>query len=272
MPKTLLTTNNIAFIRKNRLNMSASEMARKFGIDKSIVGRYMRKNGLSAPKDVHIKFRALAIVGKTTSTPAIDRELKKYYLTIPVKTLATKIKKSHTFVVTRLRQLGLIIPEAIIQQRKIDSQLKPGNVSHNKGKKMPPEVYEKCKSTMFKKGQLPKNTAEKNGTISIRHEQSDRSIGPGRAYKYIRISLGVWVPLHIHRWEKKRGPIPKGHCLWFKDGNSLNCTLKNLELITRGENVRRNHDKFLQYPTELKQTINIINKINKKLKQHGQSN
>ena len=34
-----------------------------------------------------------------------------------------------------------------------------GNIPHNKGKKMPPEVYEKAKATMFKKGNIPPNNS-----------------------------------------------------------------------------------------------------------------
>ena len=39
-----------------------------------------------------------------------------------------------------------------------DGRFKKGNVSHNKGKKMSPEMYAKCKATMFSKGNKPVNT------------------------------------------------------------------------------------------------------------------
>ncbi|MGL4483567.1 MAG: hypothetical protein ACRCUS_01325, partial [Anaerovoracaceae bacterium] len=35
-----------------------------------------------------------------------------------------------------------------------------GQEPHNKGKKMPTEIYERCKATMFKKGQVPPNKRE----------------------------------------------------------------------------------------------------------------
>jgi len=62
----------------------------------------------------------------------------------------------------------------------------------------------------------------------------------GKSYKYICLALGSWKPLHIYNWEKTNGKIPKGHCLWFKNGDTMNCELSNLELITRAENMNRN--------------------------------
>lgn len=103
---------------------------------------------------------------------------------------------------------------------------------------MTPDAIEKTKGTRFKKGQLPHNTKSRDGVITIRHDHPDRN--NGRSYKYIRVSLGKWVPYHRYLWEKKYGKIPSGHCLWFKDGNSLNCRPSNLELITRKENYDRN--------------------------------
>ena len=55
--------------------------------------------------------------------------------------------------------------------------------------------------------------------------------------------------MHQHLWENANGKIPKSHCLWFKDGDSLNCCLDNLELITREVNMYRNSRN--NYPREI---------------------
>jgi len=73
MPKRLLTEDNIKFIKKNRLKISGSDMARLFGVDRNIVGSYMRKNGLTVPKEIQVKFRREANTGRTTSTPAMEK-------------------------------------------------------------------------------------------------------------------------------------------------------------------------------------------------------
>lgn len=54
---------------------------------------------------------------------------------------------------------------------------------------------------------------------------------------------GRWVPYHRHLWEQENGPIPAGHNLIFRDGNTMNCALDNLELISRAENVKRNTNR-----------------------------
>lgn len=52
-------------------------------------------------------------------------------------------------------------------------------------------------------------------------------------------------------WEKHYGPISKGKCIHHKDGNPLNCSIENLECITRAKLVRLNYGKDLNY-TRLK--------------------
>lgn len=95
------------------------------------------------------------------------------------------------------------------------------------------------KSTQFKKGDNPKNTLH-DGAITIRHDHLKTR--KGRPYKWIRISEGKWVHYHRYVWEQVNGPIPKGMMITFKDGDSLNCELTNLEMIIMGENARRNYN------------------------------
>lgn len=274
MRKLSLTPKNIEFIKRNRLKMSGSEMAEKLNVGKGVVTRYMRVTGLAVSPERQKQFRIAAAVkrlsGSTSSTPEMDCEIKKRYLDLPSKTLAKQLGRSDTFIRTRLKQLGLTIPKEIIEKRKADSRLKPGNVPPNKGKKMSKAQYKKCKHTMFRKGHVPVNTKERDGCITIRNDHMNRR--GGRQYKYIRLSVGVWMPLHQYKWEKYRGEVPPGHCLWFKDGNSLNCTIKNLEVITRAENARRNRGAFLTLPPELQTTKQIINQLNKKLISHEKQN
>ena len=58
------------------------------------------------------------------------------------------VKKSPEFRAEQLRDEAKKLREAGKAHR-----FKKGHKTHNKGKKMPPEVYEKVKRTMFKKGQ-----------------------------------------------------------------------------------------------------------------------
>lgn len=238
--KTILTEDQIAFIKANRLVMSGADMARRFGVSKNIVGNYMRKNGLSVPPEIAMQFMTNAsrqsLSGKTTATPEQDLFLKEHYMGTPLKTMGKMIGRSDCFVRRRMQQLGLVQPRWLVEQFKKESRIKKGNVPFNKGKGMTPEVYERCKATMFKKGE-PNHNNLYDGCITLRRSHQNRNDPP---YYHIRLAKGKWRPLHQYNWENANGPIPAGHCLWCKDGNSLNADADNWELITRAENMRRN--------------------------------
>jgi len=142
--------------------------------------------------------------------------------------------------------------------RGLNFRFKKGHIPANKGKKlheyMNPETVEKVKKTCFKNGHLPKNTKE-DGAISIRKDRA------GRYYQFIRLSLSKWVHLHVHLYREKYGNIPKGYVVAFKDRNTMNCVIENLELITRKELMARN--QIHHYPEEIKQTIRTLSKLKK---------
>lgn len=133
----------------------------------------------------------------------------------------------------------------------------PGHVSDNKGQKMAPDVYAKVKATMFKKGDMPHNAVE-DGYEAIRTDKN------GKQYWKIKVPGKAWM-IHKHAWlwEEAHGPVEKGMNVVFKDGNTLNCVLDNLEIISDGELMRRN--TFARFPEELKNTIRLFNKLKRKI-------
>lgn len=126
-----------------------------------------------------------------------------------------------------------------------------GHVPWNKGLKGDPR-FAKPNAGQFKRGNLPHN-AKHDGAITIRRDKN------GHDYKWIRVALGKWEMLHVHIWQQANGQVPHGHIVVFKDRNTLNCTLPNLELITREENMRRNTVHNL--PEELKEVIHVKKSI-----------
>jgi len=112
-----------------------------------------------------------------------------------------------------------------------DTKFKKGNRSWNKGKSV-----RLSPTSEFPKGHLPHNTKH-DGAISIRKDKT------GRVYKYIRIAKGKWELLHREIWKQHHGEIPKTMIVTFIDGDSLNCSLENLKLISRRENAIRNHNR-----------------------------
>lgn len=107
----------------------------------------------------------------------------------------------------------------------------------------------------FKKGNKPNNCFKKGERVSIETEFKKGNkphnwvpVGTERVktdgYVYVKISdvrgqkYGHrinWKQKHIIIWEKAYGPVPKGSCLIFLDGNKLNTDLDNLACITLTE-------------------------------------
>ena len=134
-------------------------------------------------------------------------------------------------------------------------QFKPGHIPKNKGQKMPADVYEKVKPTMYKKGSKPYNT-QPIGTI---HNRADKT---GRLYQYIKIKDSHWELLQRQVWTQANGEIPKGSVVNFIDGNFMNCDLSNLQLKTRGEMAIMN--SIHRYPAEVRDLIKLNNKLKAK--------
>jgi hypothetical protein len=131
-------------------------------------------------------------------------------------------------------------------------QFKKGQTSHNKGKKMPPELYEKIKRTMFKPGNTPGNI-KKVGSIRIDYE----------GYTYVKIADSDWRLKHRVVYENVNGPIPDNHVVIFKDNNMHNFDINNLQLISQADNMLRN--TIHQYPEQIQELIKLKNKLKKKI-------
>lgn len=192
------------------------------------------------------------------------QKLKQLYPVMLSSEIANEIGCTVCAVYNKAHQLGLKKSEAFKnseQSGRISKLLdkgfafrfKKGQIPLNKGTKMPEHVYEKVKRTMFKKGHVPACAKASDGVITVRRDTF------GRAYKFIRVSLGKWVPLHVHLWEQANGKLPKGMIVAFKDKDSMHCEIDNLEIITKAENMMRN--TIHRYPDELKQIIKINSKI-----------
>ncbi|MBS1776013.1 MAG: HNH endonuclease [Bacteroidetes bacterium] len=163
--------------------------------------------------------------------------------------LAEMFGKSEATINAAAFKLNLYKTPEFHYERSSKGFFKPGQEPPNKGKPMPKDVYERCKATMFKKGNVPYNT-NYNG-----HERISKD-----GYTEIRIRKGKYVLKHRLVWEQHKGKIPRGYIVVFKDRNPKNITIENLEMITLKENMRRN--SIHNYPAEIKQVI----RLNKKLK------
>jgi hypothetical protein len=176
-------------------------------------------------------------------TSYVCEKLNRSYASVSAQASLMGLKKSQAFVEYELNVQA--------NRLKVDGkkyQYQKCSVPPNKGKKMPPEVYERCKGTMFKKGAAPHNTKYDG------HERLSKD-----GYIEMRIRPGKYVLKHRYVWEQHNGPIPPNMIVVFKDGNSQNITIENLQLISRHENMKRN--TIQRFPLELRQTIRIVSKL-----------
>ena len=208
-------------------------MGNMFGFTRSPVERFLKSEGLIVPREITIAFRTASLTGRTTATPEEDAKIKAEYLLKPVKTLASEMDRGYTFVTSRLKHLGLVIPPHIIAERKLASRIQPGNIPINKGKKqvdyMSAEAIERTAKTRFTKGITPHNT---------KYDGFERVTKDG--YIEIRIAKGVFKLKHRVEWEKVNGKIPNGYLIVCKNGNLQDTSPRNWELISRIENMARN--------------------------------
>lgn len=112
-----------------------------------------------------------------------------------------------------------------------------GHISPNKGKKMPKDVYEKCKGTMFKQGHIAKNKK----SIGAEEIRSDGYIWVKVSDKPKEKASENWRQKQRLVWERANGPIPDGYVIIFRDNNRLNCELSNLSLISSSEHMIMNN-------------------------------
>jgi hypothetical protein len=92
----------------------------------------------------------------------------------------------------------------------------------------------KPNKTSFKNGHLPHNSRE-DGELSIHHKKKSN-----KSYYYIRVAKNKWVLYNHYIWEQHNGKIPPKHIIAFKDSNTLNCAIDNLECLSMAQNLQRN--------------------------------
>ena len=137
--------------------------------------------------------KALKNIKPRPWTAKDDNELRIYYKQLPAPEISTKIKRTISSVKNRVHTLGL-------RKSSNTGQFKPGASPWNKGKKL---HNFGGKQTQFKAGDLPHNTL-KDGVITQRIDKN------GKPYKWIRVALAQWQPLHRYIYTIHHGPIQPG--------------------------------------------------------------
>jgi len=203
--------------------------------------------------------------GRFWSPDEVDLVMACYEFT-PTRELAELTGRSMSSIYRLANLLDLHkSPECIAEQARVEMrrpdhggrrcQFQKGIVPHNKGKKMPAGwAPGRMRETQFKKGERSGKAAEHWMAIGAKRKIE--------GYLYIKISdipnvpyTVNWKPMHVRLWEDKRGPVPAGHVVVFKDGNRDRVKISNLQLISRADLMRRNTIHNL--PEPLKELIRL---------------
>ena len=131
-----------------------------------------------------------------------------------------------------------------------------GHITHNKGKKMSPEVYERVKHTMFQKGHAP---------VNHREVGSERINVDG--YTEVKVAEpNKWKLKQRFIYEEATGEkLSKNDIVIFLDGDKQNFDINNLVKMTRAELVRYNQDHVYGEEVEINKTAVLVAKLKAKV-------
>lgn len=194
--------------------------------------------------------------------------LREEYPTVCGKELSKKLNCSHKTLLSKVFRMKLkkdpsFKIEAVKRLQKSGKAFRfnKGHIPFNKGKKieefMSPNGLIGAKKNWFQKGDLPYNTLPVGTEIKREYR------GTGKYYTLIKIEgERRLLYKHVHLWEcHHQKKVPKGFNVTFKDGNTMNFEIDNLEVISDAELMNRN--SIVKYPIELQKAIKLNNKIKK---------
>lgn len=115
--------------------------------------------------------------------------------------------------------------------RDTGGKFKKGSNPWNKGIK----GFRPSERTEFKSGE--KHTGDKHPSWNGGIQKNKKDC----VYLWDGTSKRKRRPVHV--WELHHGKISKGHVIYHKDGNKHNDNIENLEMISRGELLRRNNNR-----------------------------
>lgn len=198
-------------------------------------------------------------------TPEEDQFIEDHYLSLPGGEMERILDRPRGTVRQRMKLLNLVVPSIIMAGFIMDASFKKGHKPFNKGIKqskwMSKSGIQNIRKTQYQKGNRPWHT---HNPFEIVKWEKD-----GREYLIIYLDVNKRMPLQRYIWEQEHGVIPKGYNIIFKDRNTFNCNLNNLELVSNADLLIRNSaHRFGPEIFKIIQLRGALNRqINKRLKQ-----
>ena len=237
-----------AFLRENFPSHSNEELARmatqRFGVEVTPGAMLSYGKNHHLRKDPGVRERAISRALGSVWDPERDSFLEEY---VPGHT------QSETISAFRER-FGVALTVGQLKNRKsvlglrsgtLGGRFERGHAPSNRGKAwadyMPEDAQDRCRSTQFRKGDLPHNT------LPVGSERVTRD-----GYVEVKVAMRPsgrkahdnWVPKARVVWERENGrSVPEGSMVVFLDGDPKNLDPANLAVETRSEHavIARNH-------------------------------
>lgn len=219
--------------------------------------------------------RHRAYLARRTWTTAEEELLRARYPDEPTDRLAAELGLSIEQVYAKANRMGLHKSPAYAEQclqacghqvsnnpASARSRFQAGADPWNKGMKGL-QAGGRSAETQFKPGCIQGRAA-----ALVQPVGAERVTRDGIRQRKIRADGPFhrrWKSVHSILWEETHGPIPAGHVVVFRDGNTTNIVADNLELITRHELMRRN--TIHRYPPELVDAIRTISKLKRTIRE-----
>lgn len=200
-----------------------------------------------------------------------DKLLRSIYPWLPTPEVARALNRSVCSVYGRVQLLRIekSKPYLAEKKRKERERLRTSGIAHrypkghvpaNKGLRRPGYAPGRMASTQFRKGQAPRNTMP---LWSFRMCDGYLMLKTGKPGPK---PTSGWEYVHKLIWEHWNGPLPdwRKARIWWKDGDHLNNSLSNLELVAGADHVARTTVHNL--PKELAQVIQLRGALNRRIR------
>lgn len=187
-----------------------------------------------------------------------DREselLARRYPDEQTKFIAADLNRTVNSVYVRAKRMGLRKSETFLAspaagrtdgRKGMGTRFQKGHKPWNRGTSF--VAGGRSAETRFKKGNKPQTWVPIGSERLTKDGVRERKVTDHGGY-----NNKDWQPVHVLEWEAVHGPRPKGHLVVFRDRNTNNISIDNLECISRAENMRRN--TIHRYPPHVKDVM-----------------
>lgn len=163
--------------------------------------------------------------------------------------VARRLGRTASAVQQKAMKLGLRKPDSL------KHRYPEGHRPWNAGVKY--DAGGRSRKTRFKNGHKPQTW------VPVGTERVNRDGILMRKVADTRVRSVDWRPVHVLKWERYRGPVPDGHIVVFKSADKRDFRIRNLECITRADNMRRNTVHRL--PKDLARAVQMLGALNRQI-------